>query len=114
VDRNSISASYKGRIEMSGFWENGNVGLSTGQVTWSYGVTETPYMTLDVGKHPKKVKPIIVFNPIGENSNMNAYVQDITFDETNDYWKWKAGFSAGNWGFKGPVLASYVIISMWA
>ena len=98
---------------MSGFWENGHVGLTTGQASFTGGANETSYMALDVGKHPKKVKPIIVFNPVGQSSNMNAYVQHVVFDETNNYWKWKAGLSS-NGGTTGKVLASYVIISMWA
>ena len=98
---------------MSGFFENEHVGLTSGEVKWLAGATETAYQTLLIGKHPKKVKPIIVLTPIGLSNGANAYVQEVVFDESSNYWKWKAGISANGEG-SGILTASYLIISMWA
>ena len=98
---------------MSGFWENGNVGLTTGAAAFTAGVTETAWMKLDLNKHPKKVTPVIILTPIGLINNTNTYVQQVVFDTSLNYWKWKGGLS-NNGDPNGTVNASYVAISMWA
>ena len=100
---------------MSFYAENNNVGLTTGQITLATGDFESDYVSLEIGKHPKKCRPAVVLSPLGSVANVNVHAL-VQFDSTTGKWQFKAYISSPPEGGddSGNIILNYSAISTWA
>ena len=102
------------------YFENSQVGITYGTVSLTSGATESTLQSLDIEKHPEKVKPTVTLTPIGEIANVNTYTYEVTWSSNLAVWQWKAACSHN--GFVGTgeaaqtvgrVDINYQVMSTW-
>jgi len=94
------------------YFENSRVGLTYGTVSLTSAATESALQSLDLEKHPEKVRPTVTLTPIGESANVNTYTYVIAWASNLGCWQWKAACSSN--GPSGTVDINYQVMSTWA